>query len=125
MLRPVLVAVSLMLLMSASAGAGERIVIDHGPRTTAIKSEVRVRVSMSLFVPTSLDDSDASMKAQEHARRMLYESAGKECDMLRATIASECRLEGINVSMQMTRGYGQRQPGLNASGNFNYRISLK
>ena len=125
MLRPVLVAVSLMLLMSASAGAGERIVIDHGPRTTAIKSEVRVRVSMSLFVPTSLDDSDVSMKAQEHARRILYESAGKECDMLRATIAGECRLEGINVSMQMTRGYGQRQPRLNASGNFNYRISLK
>ena len=125
MLRSAFAAVPLMLLVSASAAAGERIVIDHGPATSAFKSDVRVRVSMSFFVPAPLDDSDASMKAQEHARRMLYESAGKECDMLRATIASDCRLEGINISMRMTPGYGNQQPRLSASGNFNYRISLK
>jgi hypothetical protein len=125
MLRPAIVAVPLMLLVSVSARAGERIVIDHGPRPSVFKSDVRVNVSVNFFVPAPLDDSEASMKAQAHARRMLYESAGKECDLLRATIASECRLEAINVSMRMTPGYGQQQPRLNASGNFNYRINLK
>ncbi len=125
MLRPLVLAVPLMLLVSASTNAGERIIIDHGPRSSAFKSEVRVNVSMNFFVPAPLDDSDASMKAQERTRRILYESAGKECDVLRATVASECRLEGINVSMRMTPGYGQQEPRLNASGNFSYHIKLK
>jgi hypothetical protein len=125
MLRPAIIVIPLLLLVSVSARAGERIVIDHDPHPSIFKSDVRVNVNMNFFVPAPLDDSDASMKAQAHARRMLYESAGKECDLLRATIASECRLEGINVSMRITPGYGQQQPGLNASGNFNYHINLK
>jgi hypothetical protein len=125
MLRQALVAVPLMLLVSASATAGERAMIEHGPRPSAFKSQVRVNVSMSLIVPAPLDDSSASMKAQENARRMLYESAGKECDLLRATIAGECRLEGINVSLRTSPSYGQQPAGLNASGNFTYLISLK
>ncbi len=125
MLRPLILAVPLMLLASASASAGERIIIDHGPRPSAFKSEVRVNVSINFFVPAPLDDSDAAVKAQERARRMLYESAGKECGLLRAAIASECRLEGINVNVRTNPSYGQQKQGLNVGGNFNYRITLK
>lgn len=125
MLRPAIVAVPLMLLLSASASAGDRIVIEQGARPSAFKSEVQVNVSVSFFAPASVDDSEASVKAQQRARRMLYESASKECDLLRATIATDCRLQRININVRTRPGYGRQAPGLNATGNFSYRITLK
>jgi hypothetical protein len=39
-------------------------------------------------------------------------------------IASECRLESVNVNMN--RNYGNQQPeGFNANGSFTYRVMLK
>jgi hypothetical protein len=64
-------------------------------------------------------------EAQKRARRMLYESASQECDLLRKAIASECRLERINVNVRMTPNYRRQGQGLNANGNFSYRITLK
>lgn len=67
---------------------------------------------------------DAAVKAQENARRVLYDSAGRECELLKAVIASECRLESVNVNMNRT--YGNQQPeGFNANGSFAYRVMLK
>lgn len=125
MFRLVVLAIPLMLPMSVSAIAGDRVTVEHAPTAAAFKNEVRVRVSMSFNAPAAADDSEASVKARERARRMLYESAGKECDVLRAMIASECRLEGININVRTNRRYGQQAQGLNASGNFSYRINLK
>ncbi len=124
MLRPAIVAISLMLL-SASVAADERVVVNSGNRPAAFKSEVQVNVNMNFFMPADLDDSDAVAKAQERARKMLYESGSKECDLLRATIASDCRLERINVNVRTIPNYRQQGQGLNASGNFSYRIGLK
>lgn len=123
MLRPAIVAVPLMLLLSASAHADQRMAPGHGP--AAFKSEVQVSISVSFFVPASLDDSEASVKAQERARRMLYESASRECGVLRASIADECRLRRININVRANQGYGQQGPGLNATGSFAYGITLK
>ena len=122
MLRPFVLAVPFALFVTA-ASAGERIVIEHRPSPTSPGQPVRVHVNISFFVPTAVNDSEASFKAQEHARRMLYESAGKECGLLLATLASDCRLEAINVNMN--RGYGQQLQGLNATGSFTYAITLK
>ena len=86
--------------------------------------EVRVNVSMNFFVQAPMNDSQATVKAQEDARRILYESAGRECAVLQASIAGECRLESINV--HMNHNYNRQQPdGFNASGNFAYRVTLK
>ncbi len=125
MLRPAIVAVPLMLLLSTSARADERVIINPSSRPTAFKSEVHVNVSMNFFVPAKLDDSDAVAKAQERARKILYQSGSKECELLRATIASDCRLERINVNVRMTPSYRQQGQGLNANGSFSYRITLK
>jgi len=125
MLRPAILAVPLMLLLSASAGAQDRPLIKSGPHPPVFQKEVQVNVSMTFFVPAQLDDGDAVAKAQERARLMLYRSGSKECDLLRATIAGECRLERINVNVRMTPSYRQQGQGLTASGNFNYRITLK
>lgn len=90
---------------------------DHG-------GEVRVSLHMNFFVPGAADDSDASFKAQEQVRRRLYESAARECDVLRATIASACRVESINININ--RNYrAQQGEGFNVSGNFGFRVTLK
>ena len=90
--------------------------------TSGDGENVRVRVHVSFFVADPADDSDASLKAQEDARRKLYESAAREYDVLRATIASVCRVESININ----RNYQSRQgDGFEVCGNFGLRVTLE
>lgn len=84
---------------------------------------VVVRINMNLFVPSPVSDGDAAMEAQQRARKALYASAGRECEVLLSVIASECHLESLNVSL--SRNYGQQQEGFNVTGNFGYRVVVK
>lgn len=121
--------VTALALLTASAAPAQQLVIEQRPGapSTLRGTEVRVGVNMSFFVPSVTSDSEAATKAQEQARRILYESAGRECDVLKATIASECRIEGINVNMNRNQVYpGSNQPeGFNANGNFAYKVLMK
>lgn len=116
------VSAGLALALPASA---QQIVIQ--PRaTTALeaKTDIRVNVAMSFFAKAPVSDAEAAAKAQEQARRVLYEAAAKECELLRTVIASECRLESINIGVN--RSYGNQQPeGFNANGSFTFHIKLK
>ncbi len=79
---------------------------------------------MSFFVSGAVDASEASLKAQQDARSALYKSAATECDLLRAAIAAECRLEPVGVNIN--RQYGQQQhEGFTANGNFSLKVTLK
>ncbi len=121
MMRALVVA-SLLIDLSGSANAQQSTV-----SRAAFPSQqdgVRVHVNINVFVPAPMDDSQAVIKAQEQTRRALYESAGRECEILRATIASDCRLESINVNMNRYSS-PKRQEGFNASGGFGYRVTLK
>ena len=55
---------------------------------------------------------------------MIYELAGHECAVLREVIASDCKLDGINVYAQpVPANSGQRESkGLNVSGNVGFRV---
>jgi hypothetical protein len=121
MLRVSLVTIALIACMTGASGA------EDVRRTVAfpvMKSDVRVTVNMNFFVPASMSDKNAAVKAQEDARRIFYESASRECQVLLTAIASECRLESINVGMN--RNYSQHQPdSFNANGNFSYRVTIK
>jgi hypothetical protein len=89
-------------------------------------NEVRVQMHTTFFVAAPTDGGDASVKAQEKARQTLYEMAGKECEVLRKALAAECRLDSINVSVNVQRTYNSTQTeGFNVGGNFGYRITLK
>jgi hypothetical protein len=127
MSRKIMLALSLALIAVAMA-AGAANAQQPAARTLIPQmdrgSQVRVQVRVTFFVPGTVDDSDASFKAQEQARRKLYESAARECGVLRATIAAQCRIESINLSV--SRYHGNRQgEGFNATGNFNFRVTLK
>jgi hypothetical protein len=124
MLRQSTVA-AIAALILAGPSAAQQVVIQQRPiAASEVKGEVRVQVTMSFFVQAPMNDSEAAVKAQENARRTLYDSAGRECELLRAVIASECRMESININMN--RNYGQQQgDGFNANGNFAFRVTLK
>jgi hypothetical protein len=72
--------------------------------------EPRVQVMANIFVQNPVNDIDGQVKAQEHARQVLYETAGKECETLRATIAKECQLESINVNVNVNPNVGRGRP---------------
>jgi hypothetical protein len=123
MLRTFLLVTPLVLLVSGSVDA-QQTVIQNRPAGQEQKGEVRVQVTMSFFVQGEVDASEASLKAQEGARRALYQSAAHECDLLRAAIATDCRLESVGVNIN--RQYGQQHnEGFTANGNFAFKVTLK
>jgi hypothetical protein len=85
--------------------------------------QVRVSVGINMFVPLT-DGAEQSVKAQEDARRMVYDLADRECTVLREVLASECRLESINVNVQRNQ-FGPQKEGLSVNGNVGFRIVPK
>jgi hypothetical protein len=134
MLRFVLSSALSLCITTASA---QTIVINpdknHMPSAAAATVEpVRVSLSVSMFVPAAEDDSAQALKAQEDGRKMIYEAATHECELLRATVASDCRLESININVQrmpanpnFNPNFAQRAGGYNINGSMNYRIGVK
>jgi hypothetical protein len=90
--------------------------------------QVRVSLGINMFVPSPGDDNAQSLKAQEDGRKTVYEAAGHECDILRATIATSCTLDSININVQRVfanQNFGQRGDGYNINGNVTYSIVTK
>jgi hypothetical protein len=123
MLRKLMMAPPLLFLAVGSVDA-QQITIQNRPAPVESKGEIRVQVNISFFVPGLVNSTEASLKAQEDARSALYNSAGHECDVLRAAIASDCRIESVSVNIN--RNYGQPQnEGFTAQGNFGFKVTLK
>jgi hypothetical protein len=97
--------------------------------TPATADQARITVNLNTFVPAPNDNSDQAQKAEESGRRTVYEFAEHECTILRDTIASECRLESINVNMQRVApspNFAQARPdGFNINAAMNFRIAPK
>ncbi len=115
-------AFAALILLTIGSAQAQTVVIN--PRPEQKGSEVRVQVNISFFVAGAVNSSEASLKLQEDSRKALYQSAAKECEVLQATIAGDCRLEQVSVNMNRTFGQGQTE-GVNASGNFTYKVTLK
>lgn len=115
-----------LVIASSLAAAAQTVVVERaaaGPLEPR-GDIVRVQVSVGFFVAAPAGDGEAALQAQERARRAIYETAGRECEVLRATIAGECRLESITVNIN--RQFGQpQQEGFQAGGNFSFRVTLK
>jgi len=112
------------LVLLAAGGAQAQTVVIQQQRPEQKGSEVRIQVNISFFVAGAVNSSEASLKLQEDSRKALYQSAARECEVLQATIAGDCRLESVSVNMNRTFGQGQTE-GVNASGNFAYKVTLK
>jgi hypothetical protein len=123
MLSKLWLASTLALLLTTSVQA-QQITIQNRSTSGEQKGEIRVQVNISFFVPGAVTNSEASLKSQEDARSALYKTAGRECEVLQASIAHDCRIESVNVNVN--RNFGQPQnEGFTANGNFGFRITLK
>jgi hypothetical protein len=100
----------------------ERIMIAPSPSERRTE-QVRVQVGVNFFIPGPTNDSEEAVKIRDRARRAIYDMAGRECVLLEDTIASECRLESINVNLN--RQSGQQVEGFIAMGQLGFRITLK
>jgi hypothetical protein len=88
------------------------------------QNQVRVSVSVNMFVLAPTDSSPQAIKAQEDARRKVYQIAIRECALLLDVVASDCWLENVNVNIN--RHHNPQQPeGFAIAGNMNFRIMLK
>ncbi len=89
----------------------------------AASAKVSIRVSIN-FVPASNEDQEA--RAKERIRRMIYDIAGHECAVLRDAIASDCKLQAVNIFAEARVIRRQQQSeGSTVSGNIDFRIVPK
>ena len=127
MTRKVLLSIVLATLLGAAAGAQPTVVIER-PKGAEARQEgiVRVQLQIQLFVAGPTDESEEADKQRERARRIVYEMAARECDLMQAVIARDCRLESVNVNAQPSeQSAGPADAGLPVSGSMSYRITLK
>jgi hypothetical protein len=74
-------------------------------------------------VPGPFGDGEDAAKAQEIARRALYNIADRECTVLKETIATECRLENMNVNVNRQRH--AQQDMITVGSSMSFRVQLK
>jgi hypothetical protein len=90
--------------------------------------EVRINVMINMSQTLSSDDQSSAIDRQTQARKTVYDLASNECKLLLETIASECRLESLNVNSgeqnQYYRGDASNMVTTTTS-NATFRIQLK
>jgi hypothetical protein len=124
-------ASAMLFAAFATAASAQTPVVAPAARSNmpASGQQVRITVAVSAFVPAPTNDSDQSLKAQESGRRKVYQLAARECGILRAILASDCRLESININVQpvsANSNFGRSQvEGFNINGNVFFSIVTK
>ena len=117
---------SALVAVFATAASAQTIVVNPRQSMAPVSAEqIRITVGVNTFVPAPADNGEEALKAQEAGRRMIYELAAHECAILLDVLASECRLESVNVNVQRSgnRFGNQGAPeGFNVNGNIGYRI---
>lgn len=88
---------------------------------------VRVQSGINFFLAGPTGDSEEAQKLRDQARRTVYEMAARECELLRETLAKDCRLESVNANINTNRGeYGrQQQEGYGVNGSMSLQITVK
>ena len=129
LLKRVLPAGAGLLLLIAPAAVeaqGQRVIVEQSNGSTHQEGSVRVQSNISLFIPGPTGEGDEADKLRERARRMIYDMAGHECDLLRDTLAKDCRLESITSNLNRQPQFGpQQQDGYMVNGNMSLQITLK
>jgi hypothetical protein len=83
---------------------------------------MRISIGMN-FTLTGVSDPIADdARLRERTRRNVYQMAVKECELLLEMIASECRIEAINVNLNRNP---QNQDSINVSATLNLRAVQK
>ena len=124
--RLLLAGTSLLLLIASpiAQAQGQRIILEQSgaPRQEGF---VRVQSNINLFMPGPTGDGEDAQKLRDRARRVIYEMAAHECDLLREVLAKDCRLESVNNNLNR-QNFGSQQPdGYTVNGSMTLQITLK
>jgi hypothetical protein len=114
------------LLFAAPATAqtpGQRITIEQSGSSPRQEGLVRIQSNISFFVAGQTGEGEEAQKLRDRARRIVYEMAAHECDLLREVPAKDCRMESVNNNI--SRQFGQQQEGYTVNGSMSFQISLK
>ena len=86
---------------------------------------MRVQSNINLFMPGPTGDGEDAQKLRDRARRVIYEMAARECDLLREVLAKDCKLESVNNNLNR-QNFGSQQPdGYTVNGSMTLQITLK
>jgi predicted dehydrogenase len=113
------IVASVTLLLAAPAAA-QTVGQASGQRQ---ESPVRIQTTFNFFVPGPSGESEEAQKSRDKARRIVYEMAAHECDLLREVLAKDCRME--SVSSNVGRQFGQQLEGYTINGSVSLQITLK
>ena len=102
----------------------------QGPLVTEPPGAARVQTTISFFVASASDDSEEAQKLRDHANRLVYQTAARQCDLLRETLAKDCRLESVNTTISSRQGSFslqqlQQPGGFTVGASMTYQITLK
>ena len=123
MINRILFAACASVLLITSATAQSPLFQDGRSRQDG---SVRVQTSLNFSIQGPTGDSEEAQKLREKARRMIYETAARECDLLKETLAKDCRLENVNSNINTNRQYGAvPQDGFTINGSMTFQITLK
>ena len=116
--KAIIASVTLLLAVPAVAQTvGEA----SGQRQEAA---VRVQANFNFFMTGPSGDSEEARKSRDKARRLVYEMAVHECDLLREVLAKDCRMESVSSNIGLQQG--QHQPeGYTVNGSVSLQITLK
>jgi hypothetical protein len=113
-----------LFALGVGVASAQSTVSPPGMRRGQWHSQVHVSVNVNMFVAAPTDSSPQALKAQEEARRKIYEIASHECAVLLDVMASDCQLENVNVNVN--RYYNpQQSEGFNISGSMRLRVTPK
>ena len=104
---------------------GQRITIEQSGSAPRQEGSVRVQSTLNLFVAGPTGEGEEAQKLRDRARRMVYEMAGRECDLLREVLAKDCRLESITSNLNRQQFGPQQQDGYIVNGSMSLQITLK
>lgn len=123
---PFLAAAALVFSLAPAAAqiSGQRVVIEPQYQQLRPEGMVRVQTVVNFFVAGPTGNSDEAQKSRDNARRSVYQMADHECDLLRDTLAKDCRLESVNVNVGRQLGV-QQQEGYTVNGAMNFQITPK
>jgi hypothetical protein len=79
---------------------------------------MRITVGMNFMLTGIADPIGEDAKLRDRTRRNVYQMAVKECELLLEMIASECRIEAININLN-------RNPQSADSFNVNANVILR
>jgi len=116
-------AVASLILLLAAPAVAQTAGQASGQRQD---TPVKIQASFNFFVSGATGDSEEAQKSREKARRIVYEMAARECDLLRDVLAKDCRMEAVSSNVSRQVQYGQQPTeGYTVNGSVSLQITLK